>query len=80
MTYCYNALWMDNAQVSQSSSQDILGIGIRNGREAPTDTCQICSAVVLSSQGGGIALPHPESPYVMHLTSPCTQAPSKNKE
>lgn len=69
MAYFYNALWMDNAQVSQPSSQDILSIGIRNGREASTKT-PVRYAVLLRChpKGGGIAWAHPESPYVMHLT------------
>ena len=82
MAYCYNALWMDNAQVSQSSSQDILGIGIRNGREAPTKT-PVRYAVLLCC--------HPEEEGLLcptlraHMSciwpnSPCAQAPSKKKE
>lgn len=81
MAYFYNALWMDNAQVSQSSSQDILSIGIRNGREASTKT-PVRYAVLLCyhPKGGGIAWAHPESPYVMHLTRQSLHSGSQQEQ
>lgn len=70
MAHCHNALWMDNPKGSQSSSQDTFSIGVRYGREPPTETSARSAVLWCCHPKVGVFVlpPYSGSPQGIHLT------------